>query len=188
MSPQAQLPSQCPFLPILPAGTTVGPRDIAALKNDRGAAFYLLSLQFAQVLWCQGLPAQGLLQLNRAFSADLSSNDPVLEDWPLPYPAMAYFLRHAPEDQFFGNPRRHWQHLATRMSGPRPELRTWRAWACWRLARTILPHLPADEEQIRNEGICEPVDSQIRSQLAALGQPGEMEAWWSVVSAAQPRS
>mgnify|MGYP007032627570 CR=1 FL=1 len=31
------------------------------------------------------------------------------------------------------------------MSGPRAELRTWRAWACWRMACVALPDLPADE-------------------------------------------
>ena len=165
----------CPFLPEAPV-----PQTAAAMKefgSDRGPEFYLGALTCAQSLWLQGLPAQAILQLNRAFSADIGADAPVLEDWPLPYTAMVWILRNAEDDQFIGNPRRHFQHLATRMSGPRGERRIARAWACWHLARLILLHLPADDEQIAQEGIREPQPSEIEAALRAQGIAGEAELW-----------
>ncbi len=170
--------SPCPFLP-----PTDEPQTAAAMRRhgkNRGPAFYEAALTCGQSLWLQGLPAQAMLQINRAFGADLASDDPVLESWPLPYPAMAWVMVERTEDQFIGNPRRHFQHLATRMVEPRKELRTWRAWACWWMSRLIFPDYPADEEQIANEGIAEPTFAVISAQLAKTGHPGEVEIWASV--------
>lgn len=165
------------------------PITAASMKqygDDRGPAFYLGALRCAQSLWCQGLPAQAILQLNRAFAADVRPGDPVLLSYPLPYAAMAWVIRHRRPDQFIGNPRRHFQHLATRMSGPRAEVRIWRAWACWWMARTIDPSLVADEEQIAQESIVEPLPRDIQAGLEFHGHPGETALWIASLSPESP--
>ena len=125
---------------------------------DRGAAFYLDALVFAQGHWLAGKPAQAILQLNRAFSADLREDDPVLKEWPWPYAALEWIMENAADGRagFLGNPVRHFQHLATRMSGPRGELRIARAWECFHIARRVLAgrgDFPLDGQQIAREGI-----------------------------------
>lgn len=170
----------CPLLPDTPP--TLGAVAMREVGADRGEAFYLLALRCAQSLWLRGLPAQSILMLNRAFSADLAGNEPVLHEWPPPYAALDWILRHTPEGLFIGNPRRHFQHLATRMSGPRREVRIWRAWACWSLATRARPDDPADEKQILEEGIVLPADEEIATRLAALGWLRESEVWRSVQS------
>jgi hypothetical protein len=145
--------------------------------EDRGEACYLLALTCAQALWQKGLPAQAILMLNRAFSADLRCDETGLTDWPPPYAALRWILEHRREEDFVGNPRRHFQHLATRMSGPRPEVRSWRAWACWAIACAVNPDDPADEKQIAEEGIVEPELAAIAESLARLGWSGELDAW-----------
>ena len=161
------------------------PITAAAMKqhgDDRGPEFYLGALTCAQSLWLQGLPAQAILQLNRAFSADLWGDEPVLGTYPLPYSPMAWLLQHHRPEQFIGNPRRHFQHLATRMSGPRHEVRVWRAWACWWIARQIDPRLPADEEQLATESIVEPTFADIAAGLDQSGHPGETGGWIASLS------
>ena len=123
-----------------------------------------------------------MLQLNRAFGANLSGGEEVLENWPLPYAAMIWVMQNRHEDHFIGNPRRHFQHLATRMVEPRKEQRTWRAWACWHLSCIAFPDYPADEKQIAEEGVVEPTTDQITKKLGSLGIPGEAELWQSVWS------
>ena len=168
----------CPFLPEPPSDLHAD--CLAAHGRDRGAAFYHTALLYAQSLWQQGLPARALLLLNRAMGCELTGR----ERHPLPYAAVVWLLRHHGPEQFIGNPRRHWQHLATRMSGPRAELRTWRAWACWRLSCLALPDLPADEEQIAREGVREPAEAEIRAHLDRLGLPGEAVLWQKALTLA----
>lgn len=165
----------CPFLPVPDRGLTAA--SVQALGDDRGPDFYLAALNYAQNLWLQGFPARAVLLLNRALGADLRCSEPVLHQWPLPYFGMVWLLRNHLPGQFMGNPRRHWQHLATRMSGPRAELRTWRAWACWRIARIVRPEDPADEKQIAGEGVREPGEEEIAGNLTRLGHPGEADLW-----------
>jgi hypothetical protein len=148
-----------------------------ALGARRDREFYVQALLYAQSLWLQGLPAQAILLVNRALGADVRAGDPVLQNWPLPYRAMRWLLENRTAGQFIGNPRRHWQHLATRMVEPRKELRTWRAWACWWMARTLFPGLPADEHQLAEENVREPEEHEIFAQLTALGHPGEAALW-----------
>jgi len=174
------MPPSCPFLPV--EDPSLSAVSIRAAGGDRGAAFYRLALQCAQSLWVRGLPAQAILLLNRAFSADLRGDEPVLAEFPPPYAALRWILEHRREEQFLGNPRRHFQHLATRMSGPRPEVRIWRAWACWWIARLVIPDDPADEKQIAEEGIVEPGFERIREGLSNLGLPGEAGIWEHAVS------
>lgn len=126
--------------------------------TNRGGAFYLDALAFAQGYWLAGKPAQSILQLNKAFSADLRDDDPVLEKWPWPYAALEWIMEHAADGTagFLGNPVRHFQHLATRMSGPLQEVRIARAWKCFHIARRVLAErgdFPLDGRQIAREGI-----------------------------------
>lgn len=167
----------CPFLPEI--DRVYKATDINALGSDRGPLFYETSLCYAQSQWRMGLPAQAMLQLNRALACCLPHEEPVLKRWPLPYQAMAWIIQQRPEGQFMGNPRRHFQHLATRMVPPHKELRTWRAWACWYLSKVLLPEVehPADWKQIRHEGVVEPTFRQIREQLRALS-PADDETRW----------
>jgi len=165
----------CPHLP--PVGEPLRAAAMKALGRERGPAFYLRALECAQSLWLQGLPAQSILLMNRAFSADLSGEEEVLREWPLPYRAMKWVMVHRREDQFIGNPRRHFQHLATRMVEPRRELRTWRAWGCWWYARLAFPDEAADEVQMEREAIREPGPDEIHERLDRLGLPGEAALW-----------
>ncbi len=165
----------CPFLPSVDE-----PLRAAGMKRfgkQRGGDFYLGALECAQALWLQGLPAQALLQMNRAFSADLRGGEPVLNEWELPYRAMRWVMSECPPDQFIGNPRRHFQHLATRMVEPRRDLRSWRAWACWWHAVEIFPDLPADGKQLEEEGITEPEKDRILQNLKSHGHAGESDLW-----------
>ena len=171
----------CPLLPPQPA-----PLTAACLhrfgKTDRGSEFYQTALHYAQSLWQHGLPAPALLLVNRALGAAVPAGHPVLVAWPLPYAAVAWMLRHHAPEHFIGNPRRHYQHLATRMVEPRKELRTSRAWACWAIARRILPELPADDAQLAKEALREPTEAAIFQSLTQLGHHGEAEAWQTVLT------
>lgn len=153
--------------------------EITAFGKDRGPVFYETCHLYAQSLWQIGFPAKSILLLNRALSAPLLAREPVLQKWPLPYKAMAWLLMNRREDQFIGNPRRHWQHLATRMVEPNKELRIWRAWACWYLSKTILSEkdFPADLEQIREEGIIEPTYDEISEHLERLSPADDLFRW-----------
>jgi ribosomal protein S18 acetylase RimI-like enzyme len=88
-------------------------------------------------------------------------------------------MHHRPADKFIGNPRRHYQHLATRMVEPHKELRTWRAWACWYLAKEALPEseFPSDPQQVRKEGIIKPTRAQITDHLTRLSPADDLAAW-----------
>ncbi len=153
--------------------------EMNVFGKTRGPDFYLAAHCCAQSLWQEGLPAQAILMLNRALSAPLPASEPILQTWPLPYRALAWLMLHRPDGQFMGNPRRHWQHLATRMVEPHKDLRTWRAWACGYLAREILPEneFPPDLEQIREEGVVEPDHATIAAQLGALSPANDLEVW-----------
>lgn len=182
MTPPTENPP-CPLLPPIDRALTAA--DSRELGSDRGEAFYAFCHRYAQSKWMSGLPAQALLQLNRAMSADLRGDEPVLETRPMPYGVMAWILEQRPDQrgQFMANPRRHWQHYATRMSGARAELRTWRAWACHTIATRILPadEFPDDEKQIAEEKVAVPSLDEILEKLRALGLPGEADLWHGFV-------
>jgi GNAT superfamily N-acetyltransferase len=160
----------CPHLPSIARAYSAA--DITALGAERGIRFYEMCLKYAQSLWIEGFPAKSLLLLNRALSVPLDEVEP-------PYRAIAWMLQNRPADRFIGNPRRHWQHYATRMNEPHKHLRTWRAWACWRLACAVLPEAeyPADAEQIREEGVVEPSMVEIASHLPDK----DRECWLGVL-------
>jgi GNAT superfamily N-acetyltransferase len=163
--------SPCPHLPSPDRAYTS--EDIAALGHHRGVAFVETCLKYAQCLWREGFPAKSILLINRAMSVPCDAVEP-------PYRAIAWMLQNRPQGRFIGNPRRHWQHYATRMNEGHKELRIWRAWACWFLACRILPEaeFPADHEQIREEGIVEPS----RLDIAAHLPPADFAAWSKVLS------
>jgi len=165
----------CPHLP--DADLSLSAVSIRAAGEDRGETFYRLALTCAQALWQKEMPAQAILMINRAFSADLAGRETILIEWHPPYRALRWILEHRVEDHFIGNPRRHFQHLATRMCGPRAEVRTWRAWACWHIACLVDPNDPADDKQIAEEGIVEPTEEDILEKLKILGWPREFEEW-----------
>lgn len=162
--------SPCPHLP--PLDRVYTSEDIAALGKERGTVFVETCLKYAQCLWLDGFPAKSILLINRAMSVPCEAVEP-------PYRAIAWMLQNRPRGRFIGNPRRHWQHYATRMNEGHKELRIWRAWACWFLACRILPEaeFPADHEQIREEDIVEPS----RLDIAAHLPPADLAAWSAVL-------
>lgn len=174
--PLSPVPSPCPFLPQIDRRYAAD--EIHALGRDRSATFYHLALRYAQSLWLEGFPAKALLLVNRALSCHLPEVS-LQSDRSRPYHAVAWILQHRPEGQFIGNPRRHYQHLATRMVEPHKTLRTWRAWACWYLSKHLLPESehPSDEKQIREEGVVEPRRMDIANQLKELSPSDDLAAW-----------
>lgn len=169
----------CPFLP--QPERVLSHRDVLELGADRSAIFYQTAMSYAQTLWLEGFPAKALLLINRALSCFLPGVP--LDDDAKPYHAIAWILQNRPPDKFIGNPRRHYQHLATRMTEPHKELRVWRAWACWYLAREILPDSehPPDLEQVRKKGIIKPRRAEIAEQLARLSPSDDLPAWESAL-------
>ena len=168
----------CPHLPRPRAGLDW--RLLHGFRaRDRGADFYLACLEYGESLWERGFAARAILCLDRAFGAELRGDEPVLREWPLPYAAMTWFIRHTPAGVFLGNPRVHFQHYAGRMNEPRREQRRWRAWACWALVRALRPELPADPRH----PIAEPTIDEIDAQLRRHGHPGEAELWRAQLAA-----
>ena len=168
----------CPWLPEIS-----GSHDFTLTRRHghvKGAEFYLDALRYAQSQWLAGKPAQAILQLNKAWMADLSNDDPVLQSHPPPYQALAWILETASNGHcgYLGNPVRHFQHLASRMSGPRAEIRSWRAWVCFHLAEKILNRAdyPRDGEQIAREGLWIPNHQRALDEVAKHGWPGECGA------------
>ncbi len=168
----------CPWLP-----EVMEPHDFTITRrhgSERGAAFYQDALRYAQSQWITGKPAQALLQLDKAWMADLTTGDPVLRQSPPPYQALAWILRQAATGNhgYLGNPVRHFQHLASRMSGPRAEIRSWRAWLCLHLAERVLPPagFPRDGRQLAREGLWVPGFGRTMAAVAAAGWLGESAA------------
>lgn len=146
---------------------------LTAHGDDRDAEFYITALTYAQYLWQRGLAARAILKLDRALLSDLRGHEDELRQWPLPYEAMAWLLKHTPADVFIGNPRVHFQHLADRMNEPRREQRRWRTWACWAITRIVRPEFPADPKH----EVDEPKRELIAQKLKEHGLPGESDFW-----------
>jgi hypothetical protein len=164
----------CPHLP--PPRPGLDWRALNAFRvGDRGPRFYCACLEYANALWRRRLAARAILCLDRAMGANLGGDEPVLSEWPLPYAAMAWFMRHSPQGAFIGNPRIHFQHYAGRMNEPRKQQRRWRAWACWALARKAMPDLPGDPRH----KVHMPTLRQIEARLQKHGIPGEALLWRS---------
>ncbi len=169
--------SACPWLPEISAV-----HDFSLTRRHgaaRGADFYLDALRYAQSQWCAGKPAQAILQLNKAWMADLAEGDPVLESHPPPYHALVWILQTAAPGNhgYLGNPVRHFQHLASRMRGPRAQIRSWRAWLCFHLAEQSLDpaRFPRDAEQLAREGLWIPGLRRAVHEVARNGWEHETE-------------
>lgn len=166
----------CPFLP--PSPNVIRPAETRPIREsgDRGA-YYIVALTCAQSLWLEGKPAQAILQLNHALGVDIDADDPAGVQWPLPYQAKMWIFTRRHESGFMGNPTRHYQHLATRMSGPLSELRSWRAWACFHLSERVLPadEFPRDHRQIEKENLVVPTWDQTLTEIRRLETSGEAE-------------
>lgn len=165
----------CPWLP-----EVVEIHDFSITRRHghaKGVEFYLDALRYAQSQWIAGKPAQAILQLNKAWLADLSGSEPELLAHPPPYQALAWILEKSANGDcgYLGNPVRHFQHLASRVSGPRAGIRAWRAWLCFHLAERILERaaFPRDGEQIAREGLWIPNRQRARNEIAKHGWPSE---------------
>lgn len=165
---------------------------LLALGQERGRVFYEIALRRANWLWMDEHPAKAILLINRAFASSHQPKETGQAPWTddqalergrtgldeLPYRALAWMLQRALPEKLPGNCRVHYQHLATRMSGPRPELRTWRAWAAWSYVRRIWPKLPGDEKQV---GVVEPSEAEVEAGLVERGSRGEAKLWRAVL-------
>jgi hypothetical protein len=167
----------CPFLPEVthPHGHMIT-RSLGPAKCHR---YYFAALSYAQSLWREGKPAQAILQLNKAFMADLGGGEEALEKYPAPYAALVWILHHRPENRFLGNPVRHFQHLATRVSGERKEIRSWRAWACFHLSQRVLrdeEEFPPDHAQVTADALVIPEWDEVVAEIRRRGWSREAEA------------
>jgi hypothetical protein len=167
--------ASCPYLP--PVEQYLGP-EVTRRHFRKDAGFYFDALRYAQSHWQHGKPAQAVLQLNKAWMADLAAGDPILKNWPPPYRALAWLLAAGRRGDrgYLGNPVRHFQHLASRMSGPRAEARAWRAWGCFHLAERVLgtAGFSRDGQQLAREGMLIPPIQQVIHQVERVGWPGEV--------------
>ena len=163
--------SDCPHLPDIGTAESLDHSLLRRHGDARDAAFYLDALRYGQFLWRQGHAGRALLAVTRALYAKLEADDPILKQWPLPYAALAWMLRHHEHDDFPGNPRLSYQHQANRLRGERKELRSARAWAVWALACAARPHL-------RGDPTCPELSlTEIFERLQNEGHPDEAELW-----------
>jgi hypothetical protein len=139
--------------------------------------FYFIALQYGHTLWHKGHAGRAILAITRALYANVTANDPIFNDWPLPYAALQWITAQHASDEFPGNPRISFQHQATRFRGDREALRRARAWAVWALICQARPSLPGDTAQ----KVREPTLPEIEAQLQADGHTGEAELWLSVL-------
>lgn len=132
----------------------------------------------------QGKPAQAILQLNKAWSAEMEGDEEVLARWPPPYRVLEWMLVNRPEGRFLGNPVRHFQHLATRVSGRNAVVRSWRAWACYHISKRLLPEdgFPPDLIQIERERLRIPDPDEVIEGLQSHGWRGEAELAGETIS------
>lgn len=161
----------CPFLP--DAQPSLDYRYLRELGSARGTGFYLRALVYGQTLWLRGYSARALLAVTRGLYADLRGKDEVLQQWPLPYRAVAWIVAHHPANGFLGNPRVSYQHQADRVRGVRAQQKSARAWACWLLVREVRPDLPGDPRH----RIVEPSRDEVAARLDRFGLPGETSVW-----------
>jgi hypothetical protein len=173
--PHAFVNPPCPWLPEVDQA-----HDYTLTRRHgvgRGVEFHQDALRFAQSQWRCGKPAQAILQLDKAWGADLTDGPEDCAAAASPYMALAWIMKTAAAGNhgYLGNPVRHFQHLASRMSGPRAEIRAWRAWFCMHLAERLLPPcgFPRDGRQLVREGLFVPSMGSALAQLARMGWPGE---------------
>ena len=160
----------CPYLPS--GQRKLSWRDLNALRDDQGEELYLLCLEYGQQLWLENLPARALLAVDRALYCDVPADAECLKANPLPYAAIGWLVSQ-PTEEFTGNARVHYQHLADRVKGERAAQKKWRAWAAWAVVRRVRPDLAADPEHV----VTEPTHGEIKQALELHGIQGEAESW-----------
>lgn len=165
----------CPYLPHEERLLTAA--WMRPFRGRRDAAMCGAARRCAQSLWRQGKTAQAILQLNRVLASRACWDDGGLAGNP--YAALQWMLARPAEGAFMGNPVRHFQHLATRMSGEDAGLRTWRAWACFWISRRALDAagFPVDEDQVRREGLVFPEPDEVVRRLDEIGGSIEVDAF-----------
>lgn len=151
-------------------------RDLRQLRQAPAAELYLALLRYAQKLWQLDSTARALLALDRAAFIRIADDCPLLAQWPTPYAALQWMLEHHDGSSFLGNPRHHYQHLASRVQGHDSHRKRWTAWACWYISRQTLGDLAADCRQ----NIREPDATTIASGLSVHGIKGELDTWLAV--------
>ena len=164
------MPTPCPFLPS--CGRALSWRDLNALRDDQGPGLYRLCLEYGQQLWLDDLPARALLAVDRALYCDVPSDAEELREYPMPYRTIGWMVKQ-PSENFAGNARVHYQHLADRVRGERAELKKWRAWAAWAVSRVARPDLEGDPKHI----VTEPTHAEIEGGLRAHGLASEIAEW-----------
>ncbi len=160
----------CPHLPDIQFSLPI--THTRAHRNECCAAYFQACLELAQSLWRSGFPAQAVLQLDKSFMVRHPKN------LPLAYHAIIWLIKNTPEDQFLGNPVRHFQHLASRMNMKQPnaELRIWRAWICFHLAELSFPtSYSRDHEQITCEELTIPSPEVAFRKISELSDQAESE-------------
>lgn len=135
--------------------------------------FYFKALQYGHYLWQTGYAGRAILAVTRALYAEIKEEDLILANWPLPYAALRWIVATHDSDDFPGNPRISFQHQASRLRGPRQELRRARAWAIWAIIRKARPSLPGDPA----DPVVEPTEQEIQARLDEFGHPNETELW-----------
>lgn len=177
-------PMPCPWLPAVSG--RLEPSVTRRHGKERGAAFYHDALCYAQSQWLHGKPAQAILQLNKAWMARLDA----APEFPPPYRALVWLLQRAGSGDFgfIGNPPRHFQHLATRMSGPDSAVRSCRAWICFHLATVAMEGMGYDRDgvQLAREGIWIPGWDHALHGIHRMGWPGEAVEAESALAVARP--
>jgi len=142
------------------------------LRDDQGPGLYRLCLEYGQQLWLDDLPARALLAVDRALYCDVPSDAEELREYPMPYRTIGWMVKQ-PSENFAGNARVHYQHLADRVRGERAELKKWRAWAAWAVSRVARPDLEGDPKHI----VTEPTHAEIEGGLRAHGLASEIAEW-----------
>lgn len=151
-------------------------RCLTELQKDT-PEFYFKALQYGHYLWQNGHAGRAILAITRALYAGIPEDDPILQQWPLPYAALKWILAKHNSDDFPGNPRISFQHQATRQIGERRELRRARAWAVWALVRSARPSLPGDS----NDPVEEPGIEDIAVLLERHGSFHEANLWKEIL-------
>ena len=159
-----------PYLPV--ASSKLNANHTKKHRKECGDLFYLSCLELSQSYWIQGKQAQAILQINKAFMADIQE----FQNFS-PYMALRWLLVNRRKSEFIGNPVRHFQHLATRVSGPRTVLRAWRAWGCFYISRLVLPkdEFPEDLEQISKESLFIPTLKEVFSKIKFIALINELD-------------
>jgi len=147
-------------------------RCLGELKKHT-SGFYFKALQYGHYLWLNGHAGRAILAVTRALYTDLPADEPILQEWPLPYDALSWIVANHPGNDFPGNPRISFQHQATRLRGLQQELRRARAWAVWALVCQQKPELPGDPAV----AAAEPTLDRMNQLLQRHGHPGEAALW-----------